>query len=327
MDPHHRPSATPPAGPRRLSPLAPSRLVRSILHGGLAATLCLGAGCSLQQIVVDNLASSMAGGAELYRQDDDPEMIRDAMPFGLKLLEQLHHSSPDNAGLAESLASGYTFYAKAFLEPEIDRLAEKDLDAAEVVRERARKLYRKARSYALAGLEVGHPGRTRGLREAAGQTLAATKVEDVPLLYWLGAAWGSEIALSKNVPSVVADLGLVGRIMKRARELQPDWGRGALHEFFIVYDGGRPQAMGGSTDRARKDLELALAASDGQAVSPLVSYAETVAVALQDRHQFRQMLRRALAVDPETTPEDRLANILAQRRARYLLAREDELFL
>jgi len=319
MDDHRR-------RPSTLAPWGGSGAGRP-LHLLLAAALCLSAGCSLQQIAVDNLASSMAGGAEFYRQDDDPEMIRDAMPFGLKLLEQLRLSSPDNVDLAESLASGYTFYAKAFLEPEIDRLAAKDLDAAEVVRERARKLYRKGRSYALDGLELRHPGLTRGLQEASGRTLAATTASDVPLLYWLGAAWGSEIALSKDVPAVVADLSLVGAIMTRARELEPDWGRGAIHQFFIIYDGGRPAAMGGSVERARVDLQRALAASDGKAVSPLVSYGETVAVALQDRQMFREMLHKALAVDPEHTPEDRLANILAQRHARYLLTREDQLFL
>jgi hypothetical protein len=39
------------------------------------------------------------------------------------------------------------------------------------------------------------------------------------------------------------------------------------------------------------------------------------------------MLRRALAVDPDARPEWRLANLVMQRRARWLLAREDDLFL
>jgi predicted anti-sigma-YlaC factor YlaD len=38
-------------------------------------------------------------------------------------------------------------------------------------------------------------------------------------------------------------------------------------------------------------------------------------------------MERALAVNPDSRPSNRLANLLAQRRARWLLGRIDELFL
>jgi len=38
-------------------------------------------------------------------------------------------------------------------------------------------------------------------------------------------------------------------------------------------------------------------------------------------------LQQALAVDADGRPEMRLANLVAQRRARWLLARVDDLFL
>ena len=41
----------------------------------------------------------------------------------------------------------------------------------------------------------------------------------------------------------------------------------------------------------------------------------------------RVLLDRALAIDPDAKPEWRLENLVMQRRARWLLAREDELFL
>ena len=39
------------------------------------------------------------------------------------------------------------------------------------------------------------------------------------------------------------------------------------------------------------------------------------------------LLRKALAIDPDAVPELRLANTVSQRRAAWLLARADELFL
>ncbi len=66
--------------------------------------------------------------------------------------------------------------------------------------------------------------------------------------------------------------------------------------------------------------------SEGKRVQPLLSLAETVSVRLQDRKEFESLLKQALAVDPGARPEWRLANLVAQRRARWLLARADLLF-
>jgi predicted anti-sigma-YlaC factor YlaD len=58
-----------------------------------------------------------------------------------------------------------------------------------------------------------------------------------------------------------------------------------------------------------------------------VTWAKSDAVRRQDRRGFRLALERALAVDPDASPPDRLANRIAQERARRLLARADELFV
>jgi predicted anti-sigma-YlaC factor YlaD len=47
----------------------------------------------------------------------------------------------------------------------------------------------------------------------------------------------------------------------------------------------------------------------------------------QDRREFQSLLERALTVDPDARPEWRLANIVMQARARWLLSRADQLFL
>jgi len=52
-----------------------------------------------------------------------------------------------------------------------------------------------------------------------------------------------------------------------------------------------------------------------------------VALSAQDRHEFVSLLERALSVDPDADRSRRLANLIAQKRARTLLARVDELFV
>jgi predicted anti-sigma-YlaC factor YlaD len=58
-----------------------------------------------------------------------------------------------------------------------------------------------------------------------------------------------------------------------------------------------------------------------------VTYAENACVISQDRGRFKDLLQRALAVNTDAQPENRLANLVAQRRALWLLGRMDELFL
>ena len=62
-------------------------------------------------------------------------------------------------------------------------------------------------------------------------------------------------------------------------------------------------------------------------VSPLVSFAETIDVSTQNRKEFQSLLEEALAFDANLAPESRVANLVAQRRARWLLGRTAELFV
>jgi len=67
--------------------------------------------------------------------------------------------------------------------------------------------------------------------------------------------------------------------------------------------------------------------SQGKQAAPFVAYAEAVCVQLQQRAEFAEFLQQALAINAYAVPESRLANLVAQRRARWLLGRMDELFV
>jgi predicted anti-sigma-YlaC factor YlaD len=61
--------------------------------------------------------------------------------------------------------------------------------------------------------------------------------------------------------------------------------------------------------------------------SPYVALATSVCVAEQDIGKFKELLNKALAIDIEARPQHRLANILTQRKARWLLDHIDNYFL
>jgi predicted anti-sigma-YlaC factor YlaD len=113
--------------------------------------------------------------------------------------------------------------------------------------------------------------------------------------------------------------------MRRALALDETYERGVLHDFFIAWE-GRGAAAGASLPRARAHFERAVALSNGQRAFPYVALAESVCVKEQDRSCFDTAIERALAVDFERQPDDRLNNVISQQRARWLRGRVDELF-
>jgi predicted anti-sigma-YlaC factor YlaD len=180
----------------------------------------------------------------------------------------------------------------------------------------------------MRGLSVGRTGFPSGL--SADPSAAAARIDavDVPLLFWTGVAWSLAVSTSSDDPSLLADLPRIEALMRRALALNEGYDDGAIHEYFIAFEGGRPEAMGGSAEKARRHFERAMALSGGKKVSPLVSFAETVSVRTQNRKEFLDLLDRALAFDARSAaPEHRMGNLVSQRRARWLKGRVDELFL
>ena len=294
----------------------------------LTASLVLGVlpGCSVRKLAVNSLGNALAAGGSTYASDDDPELVRQAVPFSLKTVEALLNESPKHKGLLFAAASGFSQYAFAFVEQDADLAEGKDLAAATALRDRAVKLYLRGRDYGFRGLEVDHPGFRERLRGDPAKALGPMKKQQVPLLYWTAAAWAAAMALSKSDSSLSADQHLAEAIMTRALALDEPWALGSLHDFFIAYEAGR-SSVGGSVARARNHLNRALELAQGRRAWPYVTFAESASVGAQDRPEFEGLLRQALAVDPNRDPGQRLANLLAQRRAHWLLSRADELFV
>lgn len=303
---------------------------RQLLSAAVVIGLALAPACSIRKMAIQNLGDALAESGHTYSRDDDPELVREALPFALKLMESLLDESPEHAGLLEAAASGFTQYAWAFVHQDSEAAADHDLEEADRLKGRARRLYARALGYGLRSLEVHHPG----LREALGGWSEARQValdaldpDDLEALYWTATSWGLLISVSKDDPIRLSELSRVEALLDRALELDEAWGEGALHEAMIFFEGGRSDAMGGSVERATTHYLRAVELSSGLRASPFVTYAETVSVRNQNRSEFVETLGKALEVDPDALPESRLLNLVMQRRARWLLERIDRLFL
>lgn len=304
----------------RVFPLESRRLLVPLLLAALPLAAC-------KTMAVNVAAGALAGGGSVFASDDDPELVREATPFGLKTIEGLVEASPKNVELRLAAASGFTQYAYAFLLEDAHRIEPDDPDAAEALVLRARKLLDRARRHGLAGLELAHRGFGEGLRTAPERALARADRDDVGLLYWTAAAWGLRISISKDDMDLLGDLPLVEAMARRALALDEGYDSGAIHELLVSLEAGKGELLGGSHEAARAHLERALVLSGGQRLGVLVTWAESVAVSRQDRAEFDACLDRVLAFDPDTAPKYRLANLIAQDRARRLKARVGDLFL
>ena len=126
----------------------------------LVLALALG-GCSIKTMAINTLGNALSEGTSGFAKDDDPELIRDAVPFALKTIETLIDSSPKHKGLLTAACSGFTQYGYAFIQQEADYIEAQDLDRATAMRTRAKKMYLRALDYGLRAFEVDDPGLPR----------------------------------------------------------------------------------------------------------------------------------------------------------------------
>ncbi|MDQ8184697.1 TRAP transporter TatT component family protein [Pelagicoccus sp. SDUM812002] len=289
-------------------------------------SLLLG-GCSVKKLALNQIGDALSGGGDVFSSDEDPELVGDALPFSLKLMESVLAETPEHEGLLTSLASGFTQYAYGWVQLDADEIEDEDYDRAEELRERAIKLYQRANRYGMRALEAKYPGIGEELKEDAEAALSRVKAGDVETLYWSALSWAGAISLSLDNMDLVGDLAYVEAMMRRCLELDPDWEMGSIQSFFITYEMSRMNGEGDPVANATRFFKRALELSGGKLASVYVAYAEAVAVAQQDKDLFLAMLNKALEIDVDANPSLRLNNLLYQRRAEWLLTRLDWLFL
>ena len=304
-----------------------SRSVRIVcLLGAFAA----GNACSLKTYAINMVGDALSSGDSVYESDEDIELVGSALPFGLKLTESLLAQSPRHSGLLLTACRGFTLYSYAYVAYEAERTAETDLDRARVLRARARRLYLRAFQYGIRGIERAYPrfgdALLKDSKAAVARFRSKDTARDLPFIYWTAASLGLAISVSTDDAAMLARLPDVQALLDRALALDETWDEGALHEFCVVLAGATP---GAAPDVAtiKKHYDRAVELSRGKSASVHLAYAEAVSVPQQKGAEFRDLIARALAVDADSEPNNRLVNQLAHRRARWLESRADELII
>lgn len=284
----------------------------------VAVLIAVLGGCSLDSMISRRLADALS--AQAGAPESDPQLAYEASAFYLKLSESVLRQNPAHASLAESVAAGFAQYAFAFVSQEADAIEDRDPRRANVLRQRAARLYQRAKQHALTALQAQIPSLSQILSQPNENPLSESAVG---LAYWASAAWGGQISLSTDNPEVVADLPKAIQLATWAWERQPDFGQGGLASLMGTFEASRP---GGSWTQAAHYFDQAIVFSDGLSAGAYVAKAERWALPSRDRAGFDALIAQALQVQvPDDHPLS-LANQIMQARARWLADRADDLF-
>lgn len=284
-------------------------------------------GCSLRDMAMNQVGDILAETGATFTSDEDPDLVADALPFGLKLMESVLAETPGHTGLLLATSKSFTQYAHAFVYLDAVQMRSVDYYRARELELRSKKLFLRARDYGLQGLEVRYPG--FGPAFMADPRAAAQRVDTggVGLLYWTAASWASAVNVDKTDAFLLADLPKIDVLVDRVLELDESFENGAIHSLLISYEMIRLAKEGNPEDRAYDHFQKAVALSGGFDVAPYISYATSVCVPTERREEFIQVLNTALGIDPQVKPEITLSNILMQEYGQWLLDHVDDFFL
>jgi predicted anti-sigma-YlaC factor YlaD len=277
-------------------------------------TVCLSFFSSCALLKAGNYAT------DVFMRESDPALAAAALPTMMKASEALYLADPKSEAKALTTAQLYVMYANAFLDTEAFLLPDDQFDARHALSLRAKALYSRATAILVPIVEK----RIQGAFQAdfmedpkAKVSLSRMDKNDVPLLYWTSAAI---LATFANDPMDFDNSARAGGAMvlfEKARELDPDWNGGALHELAISIYGSMPAELGGDDGKARRAYEAAIAATGGRSPGPYVAFAQAVCAKSGDAEGFTKALETALAL--ESRPETALMDSLSRRKARRLL--------
>ncbi|MCM1322013.1 MAG: TRAP transporter TatT component family protein [Prevotella sp.] len=263
--------------------------------------------------------------------ESDPVLMADFFPTALKLYEILSAKNPAHQGLAAMTASLYVMYANVFVQQPADQLPleQFELQQQEIVR--AKMHYLRGRDYALQAFELRYHGFSADIQSGDSgrieKALANLKLSDVSNAYWCGAGWLGAFSVDPLDVKILSTVSGAVALLEKAAALQSDFNNGAIWEILCAFYAAAPADFGGNSERARYAYEQCLEISGGKTPGPYITYAQSFCIPAQDAAGFDAALDSALAIDPNADPANRLAVILAQKKAQYLKAHRDDFFL
>ena len=275
--------------------------------------LLLFSGC-IQTIAVRSVGGIVEDGYSALTEEADLPFAEQALPGNIKLLEVMLKNDPDNVRLLKLCAEGYASYALGFVE---------DVDVV-----RARAFYLRGRDYGVRILEQDDDlkkslaGSAEDLRNA----LAKKGKGDVPGVFWTAFAWGGYLNITLTDPDAIAAIPKLEVMMDFVVARDSAFYFGGAHLFLGTLYGSRSRFLGGDPEKSKEHFEAALRLNGGKFLMTQFYYAKSYAAQTLNEELFEELLTQVDTTSLDVLPEFRLANAIAKKKAKLLMARKDELF-
>ena len=266
--------------------------------------------CSL---VVEKASADMADNlSTAILNQDDPELVREALPAYLLLLDSLNAPDSDSVGTLSAAAQLYAAYGAALVDDP----------------ERAKILTSRARDYGVRALCAAE-------KQACGlegldfdtylQAIQSVNQKDVEALYSYSLSSLAWIRSNSGDYKALADLPKIEAALRHVMELDPGDLAASTAMYLGILNTLRPAALGGDPEAGREWFLLGIDLSDGKDLSIKVEYARGYARLLYERELHDRLLNEVLTTEVEQ-PDLTLFNLLAREQAALLLASGDEYF-
>ncbi|MCP4831607.1 MAG: hypothetical protein GY886_05265 [Gammaproteobacteria bacterium] len=243
---------------------------------------------------------------------EDPELVREALPSYLLLLDGFARSNPDNVDALSAAAQLYTAYGAALIDDPV----------------RSAKLTAHAKDYgeqalcASNGDACGLDGIDFDQYEAI---IRSTGEDDVLALFSYSLSTLAWIRFNSTNFDALVDLPKMEVALDHLYSLDPGEYKAATCMYLGVLNTLRPPALGGKPELAREWFERGISLSEGRDLSIKVEYARGYARLLYDRELYDRLLNEVMQADVKQS-DLTLFNVLAQEQAAALLASADDYF-
>jgi len=278
--------------------------------GLIACSAALVSGCSS---IVSSATSGLAENLSASILDqEDPELVREAVPAFLLLLDSMVRSSPDNPATLGAAAELYAAYGIAFTDDP----------------ERAKVLTRQARDYgrrSLCAADRDACDLDTLPFDAYEATIDAVDVRAAESLYSYSISSLAYIRAHSSDFIALADLPKIEVALIRLLTLGAGGNEASVNMYLGILNTLRPPALGGQPEKGREYFETALGIAGDRDLSIKVEYARGYARLLYERELHDQLLNEVLAAQVEQ-PGYTLMNSLAQQQARELLDSANDYF-
>ena len=217
-------------------------------------------------------------------------------------------------------------YAYGILMEEGDKLVDQDYSKSMKYYKKANEQFLQAKKSSILLLSDRYPDFKGWMRKE--HNIIFDK-EDVNDMYWLSASIAGSIQSSRGSnPYELINIPLIGRLLKNAISLDPNWRNGALYSAMMSYSAVRPDLSGkGLVDTVDYYFEKALQLSDSLDASIYVGYAESIHKPNQEKKEFEEKLNFVIEMDINKNKNNKINNLISKRRAKWLLSKTNDYFL